>query len=207
MNLTSEPLGQRRIISHFLFFHFSSLIFFLRACGVMIDAFQRIIRYFFLLGQVHWKLRRWNCLITTISCDLSFSLIAEPIAELDRQSFVVNVGSPHCMWHIVVIQYWYHLSPIVHINGKAQVRLALIRLMLISRADPSVFVSIAPSEGVGLFEHRTHRVVSWSHLTFIRGCYFIITHVAAHTLLCDLLSISTFVKRLVDWLDWGCFVL
>ena len=207
MNLTSELLGQRRIISYFLFLHFGSLIFFLRACRVMIYAFQRIIRNFFLMGQVHRKLRRWNRLITNISSDLSSSLIAEPMAELDRQSFIVNVGSPHCMLHIVVrIQYWHHLCPIVDINGKAQVRLALIRLMLIGRADPSVFVSISPSEGVGLFKHRTHRVLPWSHLTVIRGCYFIITHVA-HTLLCYLLLISCFVKRLVDWLDWWCFVL
>ena len=110
------------------------------------------------------------------------------------------------LYIVVVIQYWHHLiSIVVHINGKAQVWLALIRLMLICRADPSVFVSIAPSEGVWLFEHRTHRVMSRSHLTFIWGRYFIITHVAPNTLLSNLLFISFFIERLM--VDRDSFVL
>ena len=126
------------------------------------------------------------------------------MAELDGQSFIINVRCPHRMQHIVIIQYWHHLSPIVHINGKTQVWLALIRLMVIHWAEQSVFVSIAPSDGVRLFKHWTHRVMPWSHLTFIRGCHFIIAHVTHTLCVHNLLLISTLIKRLVDW---GSFVL
>ena len=126
------------------------------------------------------------------------SSLAESVAERDRDLLTARVGCPE-MLYIVVIQSSNHgaRAPIVRINGEAQVRLALLRLMLIGGADPSVFVSIAPSKGVRLFEHWTHRVLSWSHQTFIRGCHFIVAHVAQA--LRNLLLVPALVECLVDW--------